>query len=278
MRTVRCHGTDASMRAAADTTTRRLAASDIRITRREPAALSAAEREDIAAFVTRSIPYPRARLDHTIDAADYLWLARDTAGTLVATTALRLVPARRGGRAVTLLYTAMLVIDPSCRRLNLVRRFGLRSYLRERTRAPLTPLYWMIFAASPAGFLQMARNFDTYWPKPGAPMPAAERDVLRQALAYLGIDKVEELDGCFRLPDDFGVTDPTQAPHRWDRSDPEVDFFLRVNPDYQRGSDLACLCPLSIVPLGAAIARQLRRRRHVRPSESATAPDSELAG
>lgn len=70
---------------------------------------------------------------------------------------------------------------------------------------------------------------------------------------------MEEVDGCLRLPDDFGVSDPGQHPSRWDRSEPDVDFFLRVNPNYRRGSDLVCLCPLGVVEMAGGIARSVAR-------------------
>ena len=235
-----------------------------RISRRAPVTLTAAERERIAAFVMASIPYPRDRFDRTIDKADYLWLAYDEAGTLVGTSAVRTLPAHAEGRAVTLLYTAMVVIAPAYRRHGLIARFGMRTYLRERALAPLRGVYWLSLAASPSGFSQMAHNFAAAWPRRDQPMPPLVRDLFGQAFAILGLDEVEEVEGCFRVRDTFGVADETQAPHLWDRKNPHVDFFLRVNPDYQRGADIACLCPLDIVSLSVAIARQLQRNRRAR--------------
>ena len=210
---------------------------DISISRREPASLSLTERDALFAFVTAFIPYPRARFDKAIDPADYLWLAHDRTGAIVGTSVVRVLSGRLRGREVKVVYTAMAVVDAACRRLALIPRFGVRTFLRERLRAGFSPMYWLFLAASPAGFLQMAHNASTYWPRPGVPMPDAERELLRQLLAQLGMERIEEVEGCFRLPDDFGVTDPTQDGQYWNRSDPSVDFFLRVNPDYQRGSD-----------------------------------------
>lgn len=224
------------------------------IVRREPASLTGADRDEIERFITRHSNWRRDRLDQAIDASAYVWLCYD-GDRLVGTTAVKRLAARVRGRAVTVIYTAAVAVAHEYRRLGLVPRMGMKSYLVERLRAPLAPIYWLALAGSPAGYLQMARNFVEYWPRSGAAIPADARAVLEQALAALGITHVDEVDGAYVSPDDFGVREREQDPDRWDRSQPDIDFFLRVNPEYRSGNDLACVCPLGIVPMAAALAR-----------------------
>jgi GNAT superfamily N-acetyltransferase len=230
------------------------------LTRHSPASLTAEERAGIERFVTAFIAYPKAKLHAVLDSADYVWLCHDPDGRLVGTTAVRRVQVQVGSEEVRVIYTYMVAIDPAYRRVNLTAKMGVRTFLIERLSAPRRALYWLALAASPAGYLQMARNFPTCWPRPGASFPEAERSVLVQALECLGMDQVESFEGCFRLRDEFGVSDQEQAPHRWAGADAEIDFFLRVNPDYQRGSDLACLCPLGFASVAEGAMRQVLRR------------------
>lgn len=227
--------------------------------RRLPATLTKRDRDSIARFVTRFIAYPRAKLEAVLDASAYVWIGRDGAGEIVATTAVRLLQVRDAGRAAIVIYTAMVAVDPAHRRCGLIQQMGLRSFLLARARTPFRPIYWLSLSASPAAYMQMARNFATFWPRRDQPMPAFARAVLDQALGSLGITAIEQVEGCYRLPDEFGVSDRAQDPSRWDRSDADVDFFLRVNPGYQRGSDLACLCPLGLGRLVAGAIRQALR-------------------
>ena len=242
------------------------------ITRRLPATLTAGERESVARFVTRFIAYPRAKLDAVLDAADYVWLCHDDAGNLVGTTAVRLLPVRVRGRAARVIYTSMVAVDPAHRGTSIITTLGARSYLIERVRAPLVPLYWLALSASPSGYLQMARHMDTFWPRAAHETPDDARQVIAQSLAFLGITKIEEVEGCIRLPDDFGVSDRQQDPKRWDRSDPDVAFFLRVNPDYQRGSDLACVCRLDALQIAGGVARAVTRRVRSSPRRRTAPP------
>jgi len=229
--------------------------SGLSIRRHSPSALTPAIREEVAGFVTRFIDYPRDRLDHALDAARYVWLCRDGDGRLVGTTAVRLFEMTLERRPVTVIYTAVVAVDPTWRRVGLIGRMGARSFLRERMRRPFREVLWLSLAASPAGYLQMVRSHARCWPRVGESVPPGVEALLGELASRLGASRVERVDGCLRLPDDFGVSDPAQAPARWDRSDPDIDFFLRVNPDYQRGSDLMCLAPLSAL----AIARTMLR-------------------
>lgn len=254
---------------AAPPTSRTAARAEVTLTPHRAAGLSAATREEIGHFVVRFIDYPRARLDAALDAADYVWIGRDETGRLVATTAIRAIETALGSRTVTVIYTSMVAVSPDCRRLGLVNRMGFRSYVRERLRAPLRPVFWLALAASPAGYLQMAHSYETCWPRRGHAAPKEIVALLDDLAVHLKAPRVERVAGCHRLPDDFGVSDPTQEASRWDRSDPDVDFFLRVNPDYRRGSDLMCIAPLSIANVVRSLlrstARAAARRVHERP-------------
>jgi len=249
----------------------------VSISRRLPATLTPDDRDDIARFVTRFIAYPRRKLDEVLDSADYVWLCHDGAGELVGTTAVRRIRVASGGDAATVIYTAMVAVAPEHRRAGLIPGMGMRSYLLERARAPLTPLYWLSLSASPSAYLQMARNFVTFWPRPDCPMPAPARAILDEALASLGASRIEEVSSCLRLRDDFGVSDRDQHPSRWDRGDPDVDFFLRVNPDYMRGSDLACLCELSFARLAESVLRQLGRHARGAPQRGGSASGNRVS-
>lgn len=230
-------------------------------------------------FVRRFIAYPPSKLEEVMNRADYLWLCLDETGELVGTTAVRMLRIVSQGKATTILYTAMVAIAPEHRRAGLVPRMGLASYVVEKARAPWTPIYWLSLSASPSAYLLMARNFVEFWPRRDAPMPREERSILDQALRLLGVSRIEEVDGCVRLPDDFGVSDADQHPSKWDRSDADVDFFLSVNPEYVRGSDLACLCPLGLSRLLEAMLRQAfnRMSRLLGPTRKpASAPQEAL--
>ncbi len=231
--------------------------SAVRVVRCNSADLTVADHDRIAGFITRYSLYDRKTLDATLDAATYVWLCLDSKGRIVGSTAVRRVQLAAGvgghGRPVTVVYTSVVAVNASYRRLGLPAKMGLKTYLFERWRAPLTPLYWLAEAVSPAGYLQMARNFDVFWPQPAVRVPADANAIVDATLATAGATRIKFVGDARLVYEDYPVIEREQAPDRWDRSDPAVDFFLRTNPDYWTGSALVCLTPLNIVAVAKAV-------------------------
>lgn len=242
----------------------------VRITRHKPSSLSAEERAKLEAFVRQFIDYPHEKFESVLGAAEYLWQCRDAAGALVGTTAVRPVPVRVNSREATVLLTTIVAIHPTYRRLRILPLLGARTFLLERLRAPFRALYWMAFTASPSAYLQLTRNCPVGWPRVGQKTPTTMRALMLDVVRYLGVEQYEELEDGVRLSDDFGVSDWRQHPQLWDRSDPDVDYFLRMNPRYQTGSDLAVLCPLDTAQAMGFVFRALRGGRRTAPHKAAT--------
>lgn len=245
------------------------APSAVHVVRVNTADLTDADHTRIESFITRYMLFDRKRLDAALDAATYIWLCLDSAGRIVGTTAVRRIelPASVGEhrRSPIVAYTSVVAINPAYRQLGLPAQMGMRTYLYERWRAPFRPLYWLAEAVSPAGFLQLARNLSVYWPKPGVEMPAKPRAVLEATLAAAGVKRFERVETAYIVFEEFGVIEREQAPDRWKRTDADVDFFLRVNPDYWIGGAVVCLAPLNVFAVGKAVLSRalkvLSRRR-----------------
>jgi GNAT superfamily N-acetyltransferase len=225
-----------------------------------PTRLTGGDREELAAFVAAYIRYPRPMFDAGLDAAAYVWRCRDADGRLVATTAVRRWDSALGRRRVRVLYTTMVAVAPGWRRHGLISAMGGRSYLREVLRAPMRPVYWLALAGSPAGYVQMAHNLSEYWPRPDRPTPPDVDRLLRDALARIGEDDLHVRDGCLCATDAVRVSDPSQRVERWDLTDPAVAFYVRINPDYDGGSALACVAPLRGLDLARAVVQPTVRR------------------
>ena len=240
--------------------------SAVRVVRCNSADLTVADHDRIAGFISHYSLYDRKTLDATLDAATYAWLRLDSKGRIVGTTAVRRVQLAASvgghGRPVTVVYTSVVAVNAAYRRLGLPAKMGLKTYLFERWRAPLTPLYWLAEAVSPAGYLQMARNFSVFWPQPGVSVPTRANAIIDATFSAAGgtagrtagATRIERVGEARLVYEDYPVIEREQAPDRWDRSDPAVGFFLRTNPDYWTGSALICLAPLNIVAVTKAVA------------------------
>lgn len=244
------------------------APSAVRVVRVNAAELTVADHDRIQSFITLYSLYDRKTLDATLDAATYVWLCLDRKGRIVGTTAVRRIelPAGVGGhvRPATVVYTSVVAVNPAYRQLGLPAKMGLKTYLFERLRSPLTPLYWLAEAVSPAGYLLVARNFAHFWPQPRIAIPLEAQAVIDATLAAVGVTRIVKAGGLRVVQEDYPVIEREQAPDGWDRRDPAVDFFLRTNPDYWAGAALICLTPLNLVAVTRAVAgaalKVLRRR------------------
>lgn len=230
-----------------------------RVVRVNAAELTAADHDRIQSFISVYSLYDRHTLDATLDAATYVWLCLDAKGRIVGTTAVRRIQLASGvgGHSAppTVVYTSVVAVNPAYRRLGLPARMGLKTYLLERLRAPFTPLYWLAEAVSPAGYLLMARNFPHFWPRPGQRVPAKAQAVIDATLAAAKVSVFDRVGDAHVVLEDYPVIEREQAPDRWNRSDANVDFFLRTNPDYWAGAALICLAPLNFLAVTRAVTR-----------------------
>ena len=244
----------------------------VRVVRVNAADLTALDHDRIESFITRYGLYDRKTLDATLDAATYVWLCLDSAGRIVGTTAVRRIELAASvgnhSRPPVVVYTSVVAVDPAHRQLGLPAQMGMKTYLLERMRTPLRPLYWLAEAVSPAGYLQMARNFAVFWPRPDVVMPVRPTAVLEATLAAAGVTRIKRVGGAYLVQEDFPVIEREQAPDRWRRTDADVNFFLRINPDYWTGAALVCLAPLNVIAVAKAVGgrafKVLIRRRAAR--------------
>jgi hypothetical protein len=246
--------------------------SAVRVVRVNTAELTTADHDRIESFITRYCIYERKTLDATLDAATYIWLCLDPKGRIVGTTAVRRIRLKSGVgghlRSPTCVYTSVVAVNPTYRRLGLPAKMGLKTYLHERLRAPLTPLYWLAEAVSPAGYLLMARNLVQFWPRPAQPVPDYVRSVIEATLEAAGVTRIVPVGSAYLVQEDYPVIEREQAPDRWKRGDPDVDYFLRTNPDYWTGAGLVCLAPLNLIDVTRAVvgvAFKVLTRKRSRP-------------
>ena len=236
--------------------------------------LTLADHDRIYRFISTYSLYDRNTLFETLNAATYVWLCLDSMGRLIGTTAVRRIEldAGVGGhrRRPTVVYTSVVAVNPAYRRLGLPAKMGLKTYLLERKRAPLTPLYWLAEAVSPAGYLLMARNLAHFWPQPDIAVPNRAQSIIRETLAAAGVTRIHRVGHAHLVHEDYPVIEREQAPDRWDRADPDVGYFLRTNPDYWTGAALVCLAPLNLIGVARAVvgvALKVLFRKSARPKQ-----------
>jgi hypothetical protein len=188
---------------------------------------------------------------------------------LVAFGAVDVLERSVEGRTHGILFTHWAALHPDLRGRNVIQKVGARYFLRYRLAHPLRPVHWLFTASTFQSYLLLARNFQTFWPRPGAPWPARERRLVDEVMAESearGWDPVAgvlERDGASRYREGVVEDDPKLLDHP--TLGPVIRFYHLQNPGQGKGDSLGCLCPLTLANClswaVAALSRGLLRAR-----------------
>ncbi|HEX6638720.1 MAG TPA: hypothetical protein VF033_13765 [Steroidobacteraceae bacterium] len=182
-------------------------------------------------------------------------------GALLGMVSLDVIPAEFRGRKVTAISTAHVLIRENWRGRNLLQKLGFRTFLRERLRHPLRPIYWFFDTFSYKSYLLLPRNFRTYWPRHDEPTPAAQAALIDTLATQVYGASWRREQGIIARSGQKRMRE-TAAPLILARdSDPALGFFARANPGHAEGDMLVCLCPLSLSNWLSVARRALRRAR-----------------
>jgi hypothetical protein len=111
---------------------------------------------------------------------------------------------------------------------------------------PDVPLYWFLISKGYRTYLYLPLFFESFFPNCEEPTPAFEQRLLDTLAAAKFPDHYRPESGLIEFPKSQGQLKPHLAgiPARRLRN-PHVQFFLRRNPAYASGHELACLAKIS---------------------------------
>ncbi|CBW26631.1 conserved hypothetical protein [Halobacteriovorax marinus SJ] len=119
----------------------------------------------------------------------------------------------------------------------------------EKLKRPFSPLYWYLISKGFKTYLLMANNFDEHWPRHEVKTPEYQQEILNgfSTIMYPEyFDRASGLikfEGCSKDALKFGVAPITE---KLKSSNKRVDFFDRVNPNWQKGDELCCLAVMTL--------------------------------
>jgi hypothetical protein len=117
--------------------------------------------------------------------------------------------------------------------------------LSSKFRSPLRPVYWMLMSKGVKTYLMMRKNFPYSFPNYLEAMPMVFKNA-RDAfytIKFPGAFDAEK--GLIRFPEKIGsVKEGTKQASHEALKDPEALFFFKMNPQFQAGEELACICEI----------------------------------
>jgi hypothetical protein len=111
---------------------------------------------------------------------------------------------------------------------------------------PDVPLYWFLISKGYRTYLYLPLFFETFYPNCQTPTPEFEQGVLDTLATRKFPGCYQPAKGVVEFPESQGQLKPhlAEIPARRLRN-PHVQFFLRRNPAFAEGSELACLAEIS---------------------------------
>jgi hypothetical protein len=189
----------------------------------------------------------RPRFESDLDGKSHVILLRDDDGQAQGFSTLTRMEAAVDGQPVRALFSGDTIIDPRFWGEQALVRGWCRVAAEELRSAGDTPLYWFLISKGYRTYLYLPLFYREFWPRHERATPGEAQRVLDGlATARFGPAYCPET-GLIRFEESLGQLKPELAgvPERR-QLDPNVAFFLKKNPGYAEGVELACLARLSI--------------------------------
>jgi hypothetical protein len=166
-------------------------------------------------------------------------------------------------RKVAVLFSGDTMVRPAYWGQTAMQAAFARVALGQLVRHPLTPLYWFLTSMGYRTYLVMARNFPRrYWPRHDAQTPPWIEGLIGSLARRRYGDAWDGEQGLIRFARSQGALAAHVAPitEALCAANPEVDFLVRRNPDYQQGVELACVARITLTDLLATALKMVRKR------------------
>ncbi len=165
-------------------------------------------------------------------------------GRAVGYAAMHMFAVRVGGRSSVVSRCEVGLLREH-RRQTRYGWFLAREGVIQLLRAPMTPIYGLSCATSPATYRVLARIFPELWPHWERNTPPAMAALMDELAERFGLHPVEGA-----VPGVYDVGWQTQETEQealaWRRSSHSASrFYLECNPDHARGHGLLVLMPIS---------------------------------
>ena len=187
---------------------------------------------------------------------DVILLLNDAEQQIRGFSTLASVRLRHRGKIVYGIFSGDTVIEKDYWGQRTLGKAFLRYLLIKKLRRPLTPLYWLLITKGYKTYLMMANNFAEYYPRFDRPTPADKQEMLRSFYSLLYPDEYDAKKGVVMPASEACHLKAGIAPisETLLQTNPKIAFFQQINPNWQRGAELACLARMTLwMPLQYAL-------------------------
>jgi hypothetical protein len=169
------------------------------------------------------------------------------------------------GRRVGIYFSGDTIFRPRYWGQTAFHRAVTKQLLKWKIARPFEPLYWHLICSGFRTYLSLVRNFPTHWPHHARACPWWERGLIDSICTARYGRAWKAARGVVSFGPEQPVLKSAVAPITPDvLALPEVAFFVKANPGYQTGDELAMIAQVdfsAMLGMAAKWARKALRRR-----------------
>jgi hypothetical protein len=188
----------------------------------------------------------RSQFERDLGGKHQVVMLRTESEALVGFSTLAISDLASGGVDAQIIYSGDTIIDRPHWGTQALAFTWIRLTGTIKARAPDRPLYWFLIAKGHRTYRYMSAFAIDFFPHWETPTPDWARRIIDALARDRFADAYDPARGVVSFPQSHGHLKPQWTTVDTDEAGrPDVAFFLRSNPGYVRGDELACLTELA---------------------------------
>jgi len=152
------------------------------------------------------------------------------------------------GKKVFGVFSGDTVIDKKYWGQRVLGKAFLKYLVIEKLKRVFRSYWWFLMSKGYKTYLLMANNFGEYYPHFQKPTPLATKQIMNAFYGSAYAEKYDEKTGLIQFsgPSCRLKRNVANVNRELKQSDPKVDFFVKKNPEWYQGTELACIAKMSL--------------------------------
>lgn len=183
------------------------------------------------------------KLKHDLAEKQFILLLNDESGETEGFSTIQLFDSSFRGKPVKIVYSGDTVIREEYRGQTVLMHDWWKFTCSVQRKYSTMDVYWMLISKGWRTYKMIPLFFKEYFPRTGMAVP----DDFREFMDSLGNHKFPgEYRNGLIIPKeaDYLKNAENDVPERR-KNDPDVNFFIKMNPDFGRGDELLCITRLA---------------------------------
>jgi hypothetical protein len=170
----------------------------------------------------------------------------DTEDRLLGFSTIQLIESVHHGRPIITLFSGDTVVDKACWGQKVLQRAFVSFIIQLKLKKPWRRVYWFLITKGYKTYLLIRKNFHCY-PNHEHLTPKSSQDLLDSIARIKYPNHYQADEGLIHFTQGQGkVKESFEDISQDEKTNPDIAFFLRVNPNYKSGAELCCLAEVRL--------------------------------